>query len=341
MLIHIFEKFAYSKGIVLKISDENAEVVQSLLNWFDMTGPLDLKKGILLLGNIGTGKTTLMNLIRQMERTRYFHMVEARHIVREYQAEGATVIDKYGRGAMSQIRYGGGGKTLYSFCFDDLGLEEVSSKLYGNQANVMEEIMQDRYSLMDEGMITHAISNLDVEALKNIYGNRTIDRFKEMFNIVTLKGSSNRGKSERVEPNKDMEKKLTQEEIDRKNSIARKKMISETLEKTKNGIMLTEIEYTVVGQFIKEEMPDMYNQFMTDSDKDEIMRKGKEIGIEECEQGKIKTFVPFVIKTYNEEIAKINEYKFGDIVPNRLKFIFQKLATIHLLKLIAGQQNSK
>lgn len=142
-----------------------------------------LSKGLLIIGKIGNGKSTIMEIFKNN-----FKIIPARYIVREFHIEGMTILDKYGRHsfhhtAANACDYG---KPI-TYCFDDLALEETDSKLYGNSANVMADILLDRHEMFQKfGLITHAITNLEVDDLKEIYGDRIRDRMKEMFNLIVF-----------------------------------------------------------------------------------------------------------------------------------------------------------
>lgn len=142
----------------------------------------DLNKGLLVVGPIGTGKSEAFNVFREMFRgsqNGFFKVISCRHLIRDYTEKGAKVLNEYGRESKS---------TVY---FDDLGLEEVNVKMFGNSANVMSEILIDRYdSFKTKGVLTYASSNLTPSQFEKVYGARMRDRMKEMFNLITVKGKS-------------------------------------------------------------------------------------------------------------------------------------------------------
>lgn len=78
----------------------------------------------------------------------------------------------------------GNSDTIY--CFDDLGIEQ-NMKHFGNESNVMAEILLSRYDLLRyRGIITHATTNLNANELEKLYGNRVRSRLREMFNLITF-----------------------------------------------------------------------------------------------------------------------------------------------------------
>jgi hypothetical protein len=153
---------------------------------------LDLKKGLLICGGVGTGKTLSMKLFQRMTRT--FGIVATRHIVRDFFNDKApgTIIDKYGRESFFKSGTGMLEKSKpWTWCFEDLGLESVSVKNYGNEVNPMEEILLDRYDLaLSVGMKTYITTNLDVPLIEQNYGTRVRDRFRETMNVIKLTGET-------------------------------------------------------------------------------------------------------------------------------------------------------
>lgn len=137
-------------------------------------------KGILLTGPVGCGKTSLLNLLR------FFLPQEKRYIVKpcrdvsfEFIQEGYCVINRYGRSSYIPDK-------PKSYCFDDLGTEN-NLKYYGNDCNVMAEIILSRYDLfVYKKMITHITTNLTSGEIEDIYGTRVRSRMREMFNLMAF-----------------------------------------------------------------------------------------------------------------------------------------------------------
>lgn len=139
---------------------------------------IDLNKGILLIGKVGCGKTSLMDIFRILHYREYQYVIYAtREIAKEFNINGYEVLNKYGK--MNKI-----------ICFDDLGVEK-NIKHFGNDCNTMAEILLSRYDLMKySGIITHATTNLNADELERMYGNRVRSRLREMFNLITFPAST-------------------------------------------------------------------------------------------------------------------------------------------------------
>ena len=145
---------------------------------------VNLQKGILLTGPIGCGKTTLMSLVNHFfPMEKQYHVKSSREISFEFEKVGYRVINRYGNGFVHSF---GGRIRSGIICFDDLGIEQ-SQKYYGNECNVLAEILLSRYDLfVQRKIITHATTNLSASELETIYGNRVRSRMREMFNLIAF-----------------------------------------------------------------------------------------------------------------------------------------------------------
>ena len=146
---------------------------------------IDLEKGILLNGPVGCGKTSLMTLLRHFVYPEHKYIIKStRDIATEFNQEGYTIIQKYGK-AHNHVRPFGG----KIYCFDDLGVEN-NMKYYGNECNTVAEILLQRYDLqIMEGTVTHATTNLNANELEELYGNRVRSRLRSMFNLIAFPAS--------------------------------------------------------------------------------------------------------------------------------------------------------
>lgn len=139
---------------------------------------IDLTKGILLSGPVGCGKTTLMALMKYVTKQRNrFHIKNCRDISFEFIKEGYEVIHRYSRGNQNENK---------NYCFDDLGVEQ-NLKYYGNECNVMAEIILSRYDLFVAKKVqTHLTTNLSASEIETAYGNRVRSRLRVMLNLIAF-----------------------------------------------------------------------------------------------------------------------------------------------------------
>lgn len=145
---------------------------------------IDLEKGILLSGPVGCGKTSLMNLMKYLTPTEHkFFVKPCRDISFEFIQDGYQIIHKYSKGKL----YESEPKTI---CFDDLGTEN-NLKYYGNECNVMAEILLSRYDIFTIKRIqTHLTTNLSASEIETNYGNRVRSRLRELCNLIAFENKA-------------------------------------------------------------------------------------------------------------------------------------------------------
>jgi DNA replication protein DnaC len=79
-------------------------------------------------------------------------------------------------------------------CFDDLGTES-NLKYFGNECNVMGEILLSRYDAfthpeLSKRLKTHLTTNLSASEIEQFYGNRIRSRLRESFNLIAFNNNS-------------------------------------------------------------------------------------------------------------------------------------------------------
>lgn len=170
------------------LSGERKEIYTQLIYYFfnDKKFNGDLNCGIFINGGKGTGKTIMMKIFKKMAENKLlpkhksFNMAICKKIVRDYESDGVTALGDYWDG---------------NYCFDDLGGENKKALHFGTIRNVMEEIISARYDeWVDKGQLTFLTSNYSLKIILEEYGIRAEDRFREMFNIISLDGESLRRK---------------------------------------------------------------------------------------------------------------------------------------------------
>jgi hypothetical protein len=182
---------------IFRLTKENQPVIKILVKYFSnqQSQNISLQKGIFLRGPYGTGKTLMMRAFATWPgNQRRFRMVNCRDIQKDAAANGFEALLKYSKQSYNYKRgtyHRDNGAIVY--CFDDFGAEKTT-KFYGTEINVMEELIQDRYNEFEEaGMLTHVTSNLkDGDYIEKMYGGRVRDRLRQMFNFIDLLGDTNR-----------------------------------------------------------------------------------------------------------------------------------------------------
>jgi DNA replication protein DnaC len=180
-----------NKGIELfgnhfKIVEEDYPIIYKLIAYFlhdeAACSQFDINpnKGILLSGPVGCGKTALMNLMKSLAKTEHkFSVKPCRDISFEFIQNGYQVIHKYSIGKLEQSDP----KTI---CFDDLGIEN-NLKYYGNECNVMAEVLLSRYdTYISKKVVTHITTNLSASEIEQHYGLRVRSRLRELVNLIAF-----------------------------------------------------------------------------------------------------------------------------------------------------------
>lgn len=194
------EFVAVAKEICPKfqITEEMKPLLNDLTRWCLMLeGKYDPEKGLWLWGDIGTGKSTMLEIIReycnrkrspvayrdkdnprQMRTEKWpysFRITNASYVAGMYAKEGYPGIEEY----ISNCRQS----------FDEVGRECIPTGYFGNMENVFQYIIQRRYDLR-HGDFTHVTSNLSPDQIGIVYGDHICDRCFEMFNFVQMSGES-------------------------------------------------------------------------------------------------------------------------------------------------------
>jgi DNA replication protein DnaC len=184
VIIWLEKKGVELYGSHFKIVENDHPIIFKLIAYFLKDEPtcfqfnIDLNKGILLSGPVGCGKTSLMNVMKHLTPSNHkFFVKPCRDISFEFIQDGYEIIHKYSKGKLYQSEP----KTI---CFDDLGTEN-NLKYFGNECNVMAEILLSRYELFTSKKIqTHITTNLSATEIENQYGNRVRSRLREMINLI-------------------------------------------------------------------------------------------------------------------------------------------------------------
>ncbi|WP_217602345.1 ATP-binding protein [Chitinophaga sp. GbtcB8] len=178
-------------GSAFNITEDDQPTVLKLLYWFledkqqAAAHNICLQKGLLLCGPIGCGKTALMQVMRSLCRPEWrFLVIPCHRLALDFALEGHAVVERYTTQPVNSKS-----KPL-TICFDDLGFEPNTAH-YGNNCNIMSQILPLRYELFLEcGTLTHLTTNLNALEIEERYGNRIRSRMRQMFNIIAFPKNS-------------------------------------------------------------------------------------------------------------------------------------------------------
>jgi hypothetical protein len=108
-----------------------------------------------------------------------FIVKPCRDISFEFIQDGYQIIHKYSKGKLYQSE-------PRTYCFDDLGTEN-NLKYFGNECNVIAEILLNRYDLfIAKKLKTHLTTNLSATEIETQYGNRVRSRLRSMLNLIAF-----------------------------------------------------------------------------------------------------------------------------------------------------------
>lgn len=162
------------KGKNIELTPQNKKVIGQVALWYANDGRFegDLWKGIMLRGGVGTGKTlivkALMKVILHFDKlnARFIHAVDLQSIYAKQNEEEINILKE----------------RVYTI-IDDFGVESVETKFYGNIMEPFNDLFDCRYR---RNLLSILTTNLLPSDIRERYGDRIIDRFKETINDIVL-----------------------------------------------------------------------------------------------------------------------------------------------------------
>lgn len=138
------------------------------------------RKWLLLIGNIGTGKTTLAKAIVNV-----YNSLTAKQDEKMMILNAVTLADYYRRDSVDDIiRIRKRPKIL----IDDIGTESESLNVYGNTVYPFADFVLNKYD--DPLSIVLLTTNLNSAEIASRYGERVLDRIVEKCFVVKNEGKS-------------------------------------------------------------------------------------------------------------------------------------------------------
>ena len=150
-----------------------------------MTTTARKKNGLMLNGLYGNGKTTtVLALKATLNYLRDKGYVDGDRLgVRIIDAKDLAII-AHDPKAMADVAM-----TKCALCIEDMGREASEVMNYGNILSPVADIVEQRYA---DQLFTIITTNLTPEQIKERYGGRVADRFREMLEVITFRHASYR-----------------------------------------------------------------------------------------------------------------------------------------------------
>ncbi len=185
-----------------EIDEGNKKILRFLLYYFNRCKlalevfperGYKLHKNIMIMGEVGTGKTMLMQVFSEyLKRTRnpmYFHNLSVTQMINYYKINNH--LDKYTYNEEGNSSFDG---NPVNICLNDLGLK--THLHYGTDTKILtEDFLHARNEIwVNHRKFAHITTNLTPEQSKDKFHDeygRLIDRFKT-YNVIALTGNSRR-----------------------------------------------------------------------------------------------------------------------------------------------------
>lgn len=202
LLVTIANKVLAYQHRKFVIDDNNRDVLRFLLYYFNDC-PLaekvfpdrgyKLHKHIMLHGNVGTGKTILMEIFSEYlhytGNPNFFYNLSVTQMINYY-----TLHNNLDRYTFNEEENKGFQCKPVNICLNDIGVQTTT--FYGMDTKVLtDEFLHARNEIWSQYHLkAHVTTNLSIEQLKKKYADgfgRLIDRFKT-YNVIPLGGESRR-----------------------------------------------------------------------------------------------------------------------------------------------------
>lgn len=179
------------------VFDENNKQLFSDLFYYFMgrDGNLDLKKGIAITGVYGVGKSTVFQIFHNFLK-KYFPFND--NLFRISSIEEVIGLSQEKDFMQSVILYNSKNningipqpKPVHVL-INEFG-HKYDIKNWGTNVNeTIDLFLMKRYDIFQQrNKLLHVTTNYDTDNFKEMFDPRIVDRFKEMFNIIELKGKS-------------------------------------------------------------------------------------------------------------------------------------------------------
>lgn len=168
--------------------------IEAIFRFFIEGQHLARKRGFILHGNVGTGKTVLMKIL--FGYAAFYHYIPMPDFIPVYKI--LSEFRQSGEPAIARII------ESKQLIIDDLGTEDFIN-VFGSRRNLLQEIIFERY---DKGpdFRTYYTTNLTLQEIQEFYGSRILSRLTEtaFWDETTLTGGDRRlGECRALKPEND------------------------------------------------------------------------------------------------------------------------------------------
>lgn len=171
-------------GCKFVYNQHNSKYIKSLCHFiskderFETEMDYSFKKGLLIRGDYGRGKTHAIKCVSQNEvlPIRIFSMID---ITREVEREGVFPI-YYTPNSI--------------ICIDDVGTEEPIVNHYGTKINWFKNFIEGYYAQFNTYESLIITTNCSFQEIEQKYGGRVRSRMAQMFNVIDVEGDDFRKK---------------------------------------------------------------------------------------------------------------------------------------------------
>ncbi len=183
-LYSLFEEYyralVEESGVDFILNEKDKKILGQICLWYaaDSRFKGSLRKGLLIHGSYGTGKTKMCQTLEHVMHTvenKFLKIVSAYDLQRIYERQLDEEIEILRKRELLVI--------------DDIGVESVETRYYGNTSEPFKDLFYYRYQ---ENKTTIITTNLTHKELKERYGDRIYDRMIEVLNDIVLDGKSKR-----------------------------------------------------------------------------------------------------------------------------------------------------
>lgn len=158
-----------------------------IIDWLEQTRNEGSKHGLLLVGGVGCGKTSMLTAVcRMMTRLHYSSLSTERKGFEFRTAYGVAVLQTQNPEEYERF------KRAEWIAIDDIGQEPAEVQQFGNILNPIRDLLLYRY---ENDLLTIASTNQMPKALTTRYGERIGDRLREMMHVIQYKEASYRGRN--------------------------------------------------------------------------------------------------------------------------------------------------